>query len=72
MREWLKTNWNINLDDLRREVQKRQFVTNSDGSFVYDKNGLLINKLTAPSDSDPSKTLIEVLRDGVNQYKSLQ
>lgn len=72
VRDWLKTNWNINLDDLRREVQKRQFVTNPDGSFVYDKNGLLINKLTYPSDNDPSKTLIEVLRDGVNQYKSLQ
>ncbi len=72
VREWLKTNWNINLDDLRREVQQRQFVTNPDGSFVFDKNGLLINKLISPSDSDPSKTLMDVLRDGVNKFKALQ
>ena len=70
--DWLMTNWNINIDDLRREVQQRQFMTNADGSFVFDKNGLLINKLTSPSDSNPSKTLMDVLRDGVYKFKSLQ
>lgn len=69
---WLKENWGVSLYDLRREVQQRQYVTNPDGSFKFDAAGRLINKLTAPSDSDPSKTLMDILVDEVNAYKSLQ
>ena len=56
---WLKEHWNITLDDLRYEVQHRQFATNPDGSFKRSKNGRLLNRLTEPADEDPSVTLME-------------
>lgn len=71
-REWLKTNFGIDLDELRAEVQQRQWVTNPDGSFKLDANGNFINKLTAPLDTDPSKTLMQSLIDEVEKYKALQ
>ena len=71
-REWLKTNFGIDLDELRAEVQQRQWVTNPDGSFKLDANGNFINKLTAPLDTDPSKTLMQSLVDEVEKYKALQ
>lgn len=71
LRTWLKENFNIELEDLHNEVQKREWLTDSEGNFVY-KNGRLVNRLTAPSAEDPSRTLIEVLRDEVMQYKPLQ
>lgn len=72
VREWLKTNFNIDIEDLRREVQQRQWVTDANGNYVVGANGRYINKLTAPLDTDPTKTLMEALLDEVNQYKSLQ
>ena len=69
---WLKDNWNINLEDLRREVQQRQYVTNPDGSFKFTPQGLLINRLTQPYEGDPSITLMEYLEQWVTTYKSLQ
>ena len=69
---WLKDNWNINIEDLRREVQKRQFVTNPDGTFQFDNRGRLINRLMQPSEEDPSITTMEYLTKWVTNYKSLQ
>ncbi len=37
-REWLKTAWNVDLDELRQEVQRRQFT--EDGRVAYDINDL--------------------------------
>lgn len=71
LRTWLKESFNMDLEDLHNEVQKREWLTDADGNFVY-QNGRLVNRLTAPSEQDPSRTLIEVLRDEVNKYKSLQ
>lgn len=71
LRTWLKESFNMDLEDLHNEVQKREWLTDADGNFVY-RNGRLVNRLTAPSEEDPSRTLIEVLRDEVNKYKSLQ
>lgn len=71
LRTWLKENFNMDLEDLHNEVQKREWLTDADGNFVY-RNGKLVNRLTQPSEEDPSRTLIEVLRDEVNKYKSLQ
>ena len=51
-------------------MQKRTFVTNADGSFVYDRLGRLVNKLTYKQDD--GTTLLDQLRQEVNQYKSLQ
>ena len=71
-REWLKTSFGIDLDALRDEVQRRQWVTDADGNFVFDAGGGYINRLTAPLESDPSKTLMQSLVDEVEKYKALQ
>lgn len=71
LRTWLKESFDMDLEDLHNEVQKREWLTDADGNFVYH-NGRLVNRLTAPTAEDPSRTLIEVLREEVNKYKSLQ
>lgn len=72
IREWLRDNFQTDIDALRDEVQKRQFVTTEDGHFKLTDSGEFINKLTAPSDEDPGRTLMDVLMDQINQYKELQ
>lgn len=69
VRTYLKENYNIDLDELRKMVQERTFVTNPDGTFVVN-NGNLVNKLTSIQES--GKTLIDELRDEVNRFKVLQ
>ena len=59
-------------DNLRREVQQRMYVTNDDGSFVFDRMGRVVNRLSSPTPEDPSITLIEKLVNEVYAYKSLQ
>ena len=71
VRNWLKDNWNINLDDLRNEVQTRQYMTDSEGKFVRDQYGNYVNKLTQPYEGDPSKTLFEYLNDEIEGFKKL-
>ena len=46
-------------------------MTDADGNFVIE-DGHLVNKLTAPSEENPSKTLMEVLLDEVNKFEALQ
>ena len=72
VRGWLKDNWGINLNDLRREVQQRQFLTNPDGSFVFTSYGSLVNRLTSPLEDEPNVLLMTRLLMQVLQYKSLQ
>lgn len=72
VRTWLKENFGVDIDQVRKEVQTRQWATNPDGSFKLDSNGNYINKLTEPSETDPSKTLLETLVDEVKQYESLR
>ncbi len=72
VREWMKSAFNIDIDAMRDVIQRRQYATNEDGSFKFDSMGRYINALTQPSASDPSRTVIEVLLDEVNQYKALQ
>lgn len=72
VREWLKNNFNLDLDQLRAEVQKRQFVTNPDGTFKKDAYGNLVDKLTSPSEENPNITVIQALRNQIEAYKSLQ
>ena len=71
-RAWLKEKFDLDLDELRREVQTRQWLTDAKGNFVLDKNGNYINRLTHPLDDGSGRTLIEALRDEVNKYKELQ
>ena len=72
VRNWLARSFHIDLDKLRAEVQKRQYLTNPDGTFQKDANGRFINRLISPSESDPSVSLIDSLRQQVYQYKALQ
>lgn len=69
-RNYLKTYYNIDIDDIRREVQARSYVKNADGTFAFDRYGMLINRLTQPDAN--GKTLIDALREEVTQYDSLR
>jgi len=70
-RTWLKEKFDLNLEDLRREVQTRQWLTDANGNFVFDKNGKYINRLTYPID-DTGRTLMDALKEEVYKYKQLQ
>ena len=71
VRTWLKTNWDISIDELRKEVQQRQYLTDADGNFVRDARGNYINRLTQPYEGDPSKTLFEYLNEEIEGYKRI-
>lgn len=71
VRTWLKTNWDIDLDELRREVQSRQYLTDSNGNFVRNEWGGYVNRLTQPYEGDPSKTLFEYLSEEIEEYKKI-
>ncbi|MBQ9671757.1 MAG: hypothetical protein IJV34_02760 [Prevotella sp.] len=71
VRTWLRSNWQIDLDELRKEVQTRQYLTDENGDFKRDASGNYINRLTAPMADDPSKTLFEYLNEEIEGYKKL-
>lgn len=70
-RTWLKEKFDLNLEDLRKEVQTRQWLTDEKGNFVFDKNGKYINRLVYPID-DTGRTLMDALKEEVYKYKQLQ
>lgn len=70
VREWLKTNFNYDLEGVRMMVQRRQWVTDDQGNFVYDSRGNFINNLTYRRPD--GTTMMEELLEGVNKYKALQ
>ena len=71
VRTWLKDNWNINIDELRREVQTRQYVTDANGNFLRGPSGEFINRMTyIYNPGEP--TLYQQLLEEVEQYKKLQ
>lgn len=69
VRDYLRTSFGISIDDLRREVQRRTYVTDSEGNFVVDKYGNLQNRLMTVEDG---QTLMDKLRQEVYQFKALQ
>lgn len=71
-RQWLQESFGINLDELRHEVQTRQYVTNGDGSFKRDADGKLINRLVYPLHPGSTETLLDSLLNDVNKFKELQ
>lgn len=71
-KSWLKENFNIDIDELRDEVQKRQWVTDENGNLAVDADGNYINHFTQPLTDDPSRTFMDELLDEINQYKELQ
>lgn len=67
VRTWLKTNFNYDLDSVRMAVQRRQWVTDSKGNFVFDNNGHFINNFTYVRAD--GTTLLDELRQQVLKYK---
>jgi len=73
VRGWLKDNWDIDIDALRREVQTRQYVTDSEGNFLRDQYDGFVNRLTYVDPANPDQpTIIEQLLQEVEEYKKLQ
>lgn len=68
-REWLKTNFNYDIDKVRDAVQKKQYLHDSHGYLVKDAQGRPINLLTYQRPD--GTTLMEELRQMVDQYKPL-
>lgn len=73
VKEWLAgPKLNVDLDKLRMEVQRRQWLTDENGNFVFDEKGHFINRFTAPDPDDPTHPFIDRILDYVNKYKALQ
>ncbi len=73
VRGWLKENWAIDIDELRQEVQGRQYVTDDEGHFVRDRFGNFVNRLTYVDPANPDQpTIFERLTQEVEEYKKLQ
>lgn len=68
-REWLKTNFDFDIDKVRDAVQKKQYLYDNNGNLVKDANGRPINMLTYRRPD--GTTLMEELRQQVDKYKSL-
>lgn len=64
-RNYLKDNFQIDLDALRDMVQSRMFAKNSAGYWQLDAHGDLVNKLSAPTVTNPSVSLIDSLANEV-------
>ena len=73
VRNWLKDNWNVDLDELREEIQNRQYVKDENGVFLRDKYDRFINRLTYRDPDNPdAPTIYEQLMEEINEYKKLQ
>lgn len=71
IKNWLKEYFELDLDDLHKEVQRREYVTETDENgnetFKLDYQGRYINRLTFPDEN--GVPLIEKLRNEVLNYK---
>ena len=73
VRTWLQENWEVNIDSLRKEVQSRQYVTDSNGDFLRNSRCAFINRLTYVNPAAPEQpTVIDQLLQEVIEYESLQ
>ena len=67
VRNWLKEFFNYNLDDVRMEVQRRQWLTDAQGNFVFDSDGRFINNLVYVRED--STTVLDELRQEVERFR---
>lgn len=72
VRGWLKDNWNIDIDELRKEVQQREYVFDENGNYKLDSRGSYINRLTYPVSEGSTTTLMDTLLEEIEKYKTLQ
>jgi hypothetical protein len=70
VREWLKTEYGISIDEMRSEVQGRTYVRYADGTFPITQ-GRLVNRITSPTKSDPSKSVIDSLLYQIDRFEPL-
>lgn len=70
-RTWLKESFGLDLDQLRKEVQIRQYLTDDQGKFVL-RDGKFVNRLIEPLHAGSSETLIDSLLYQVDKFKELQ
>lgn len=75
IKNWLKEYFELDLDELHKEVQRREYVTDTDEEgneiFVRDERGRYINRLSAPYDAADGKhydQFIDYLRNQVLKY----
>lgn len=69
-RNYLKENYDIDLDAMRNMVQERTYVKNPDGSWALDSRGRMVNKLT--SITSTGKRLIDDLVDEIMKLKPVE
>lgn len=72
VRTYLKDNFQIDLDACREMVQNRLYLKNSKGYWALDSRGRQINRLTSPTVSDPSVSIIDSLCNEVYGLKAVQ
>lgn len=70
-RTWLKESFSIDLDQLRKEVQLRQYLTDENGNFVIQDREF-VNRMTSPLHPGSSETLMDSLLHQVDKFKELQ
>ena len=68
-REWLKTNFNYDIDAVRYAVQHKQYIYDENDHLVLDSKGRPINALIYVRPD--GTTLMQELRGWVDRYKSL-
>ena len=67
---WLREKFNYDLDAVRNAVQRRQWLTDANGNYVFDAQGNFINGLITPRAN--GTIVIDSLRQEVEKYKALQ
>lgn len=84
IRDWLKEFFELDFVALRNEVQRRQYVTetdeqgndlqNEDGSYVFKRrpDGSYYNRLTYPTGDPEFPTLMDKLMNQINELKKLK
>ena len=70
VREWLQTYFNYDLEKVRMMVQRRQWLTDENGDFIFDANGNFQNNLVFVRPD--GTTLLDDLKQEVEKYKALQ
>ena len=70
VRTWLQEYYHINIDNMRYEIQSRQYARNPDGTFKRDEYGRYVNNLTQKREDGSS--IIEDLLMEVLNYQKLQ
>ena len=70
VKAWLKENFNYDLEKVRMGVQRKQWLTDENGDFIFDSKGRFINKFTYVR-PDGTK-LIDELRQQVLRFEDLR